>query len=478
MMPRVPRLLVISVLILAGCHRVMAGAPVDSLVGLTLPLAPSPALRVVIPAEVDGAPAELTLDPSQPVSFISASCSASAPVIAAVTVPDAFGPDETYPLARVTGLTLGGVRFRPFEAALASGKSCVVVLGERELRDVAIEVNPALRTVRFRATQRRDAWVKEAADSGEDAQVLTVTKEPRTDWPLLTVRVRQGSNTFDATMLFSLRESRSLLFEDAARASGLRPGLELLKGLPLPDGVELPRELSQLKGFAFDALEFASGFGLVDGSLEVEKGAPPHTAQGLVGADVWGRFVMTYDVREGVLSLRRPRVFTSGSRSKCERNGVTSGEACFELHSEVSDGSLSVTTTVWSPLPDGARLSLDLVGGSGGCRVGVTFSPGDRGRSTHHRFPWAKLRESVAGCADAFIGVTAVEPGVLEESPMPECPGVCGFAQDALTGRLSCECQPGARTADGEAEKKLLELFRRALERLQTPVEPEPADPE
>lgn len=472
------RLPLLSLLLLAACHRAVAGEVVDSLVGLTVPLTSSPALRLVLPATVDGAPAELALDPSQPVSFVSEACVPGPDVIARVKVPDAFGPDETFPLARVKGLVVAGRRFRPFDAALAAGRSCIVVLGAAELADVAIEVNPALRTARFRPTQPRAAWVAEAEAGGDDAQVLTVTKEPRTDWPLLIVRLRQGEAVLDATMLLSLREARSALYEAAGRSAGLRPGLELLKGLPLPDGVQLPPELSQLKGFAFDSLELATGFGLKEGSLELEKGAPPHAVQGLVGADVWGRFVTTYDVREGVLVLRRPRVFTSGSRAKCERDGVTSGEACFEFHTELSPGELAVIATVWSPLPEGAHVSFALTGGNGGCRVGVTFAPGDRGRSTQHRFPWPKLRETLPGCVAAFEGVTAVEPDVLEEGAMAECPGVCGWALDAETRRLSCECQPGVRTAGGEAEKKLLELFRRALETLQAPGEQEPADPE
>ena len=473
------RPLLIPLLVLAGCHHAVRADAVQSLVGITAPLESSPALRLVVPITVDGVEGQLTVDPSQPVSFVSAACVRAPDVVARVTVPDAFGPDETYPLTRVAGLVINGTPFRQFDAALAAGEKCVVVLGATDLADVAIEVNPAQRTVRFLSTQPRAKWLEFAEKSGDDAQLLSVTREPRTDWPLLTVRLRQGLQSLDATMLLSLRESRSVLYETAGRSAGLRPGLELLKGLPLPDGVTLPPELSQLKGFAFDSLEFASGFGLREGSLEVEQGAPPHTPQGLIGADVWGRFVMTYDVREGVLLLRRPRVLSSGTTSRCERDGKTSGEACFEFNTTVTPGELQVIATVWSPLPDGARVSLDLTGGSGGCRVGVTFAPGDRGRSTQHRFPWAKLKESVPGCSErAFTGLTAVAPGVLEESPLPECPGVCAFAQDAVSNRLSCECQPGVRTVDGEAEKKLLELFRKALEKLQTPAEPEPTDPD
>ena len=92
--------------------------------------------------------------------------------------------------------------------------------------------------MRFRPSQSKEQWAAEAEASGEDAQVLNLTKDPRYDRPLLPIRVRQGQSTVDVTMLMSLREPRSRVFEDWARAAGLKPGLELLEGLDLPQGVD------------------------------------------------------------------------------------------------------------------------------------------------------------------------------------------------------------------------------------------------
>lgn len=467
-----------ALLFFTACHRVTGPPGVESLSGLTFPLASSPALRLVVRGAVAEFDAEISFDPSQPVSFVTSKCVPSPAFIARVSVPDAFGPDEVFPVTRVVGLRLGSTRFRTFEAAIASGKSCVVVLGAPELQALALEVNPVERTVRFRPSQPKEQWAAEAEASGEDAQVLELTKEPKFDWSLLPVRVRQGPANFDLTMLFSLREPRSRVFDDWARATGLKPGLELLEGLALPEGLELPPELSQLRGYTWDSLEFAPGFGLQVGSLEIEPGAPPHAVHGLVGADVWSRFFMTYDVGSSVVVLRRPRVFVSGSSSRCERGGVTSQEACFELFAKPTGDGVDLTAAVWGPLPHGAQLSLDLAGSSGTCHVGFTFSAGDRGRNTHHHFPWKKLGESIPACGAAFKGVTAVTPGLLEENPLQECPGVCAYARDAVTGRLSCECQPGVRTADGDAEKRLLELFKKLLEERKAPREEEPKDPD
>lgn len=470
--------LALLVLLFVACHRAVGPGGIETLEGLTLPLASSPALRLVVSGTVDDIPAEITFDPAQPVTFITSKCVPNPTLTARVTVPDPFGPDETFPLTNLEGLRIGSALFRGLQAAVASGKTCVVVLGAPELRGLAIELNPALREVHFRHTQSRERWSTDAEASGDDVQVLPITREPRFDWPLLPVRLRQGPKRLDATMLLSLRDAKSRVYDQTARAAGLRPGLELLEGLPLPDGVTLPPELSQLRGYAWDALELAPGFGLTDGSLEIEQGQPPHAAQGMLGADVWGRFSMTLDLGSDVLVLRRPRIFVSGSRAQCARGGVSTEEACFEVHSQISDGGVDVTATVWRPLPEGARLSLDLTGGTGACHVGVTFSPGDRGRSTQHHFPWARLGDSIPRCGDAFVGVTDATPGLLEDGPMPECPGVCAWARDSFSGRMSCECQPGARAAGGEAEKRLLELFKRALDSLKPKKEVEPSDPD
>ncbi|MFT3706139.1 MAG: hypothetical protein QM817_00600 [Archangium sp.] len=472
------RTLCIALLLSLGCHRVTRQGGAQTLVGITTSLQPSPALRLVLPGDVEGLAADVTLDPASQISFVTSACFDRPDIRGHVRILDPFGTEESYAVVRLSGLSIAGTLIASFEAAIAEGTTCVVVLGEDELRGVAIELDPAQRIVKFRASQPREKWLAEAEASGDDAQVLQLTKEPNQDWPLLPVRLRQGQHTFDAVLLLSLRDSKSRIYDEPARAAGLRPGLELLQGLPLPDGIELPPELAQLRGYAWERFELAPGFGLSDGSTDIEPGTPPHTPSGMLGADVFGRFHMVYDVPNAVLSLRRPRVFQSGTRAKCVRGTETSEEACFELHANSFDGGIDLTATVWSPLPAGAQLSLDIAGGTGSCRIGVSFARGDRGRSTHHRLPWSRLSESVPGCAVAFDGVTGVSLGLLEEGTLRECPGVCAWARDALTQRMSCECQPGVRTADGEAEKRLLELFKKALEQQLPEREKEPKDPD
>jgi hypothetical protein len=279
-------------------------------------------------------------------------------------------------------------------------------------------------------------------------------------------------------VLFSAREQRTRLFEAPARAAGLRPGLELLQGLPVPEGVTLPKELEKVRGFAVDAVELAPGFGVAGLMVDLEAGSPPHVPVGVLGSDVWGRFNAIIDVSAGVVVLHRPRVLVSGSRAQCDRGGVVGEEGCFELHSRPVDGGVDVSLVVWRALPAGAHLTLDVTGADGApCRVGLTFSATDRGRSTAHLLPWGRLRSVMPACGAALAGATSASPALLEEGALPGCPGTCAWAVEQPTGRLTCECQPTHPALDESSEQALLELYKRLLEKKVTPREAEPADP-
>jgi hypothetical protein len=213
--------------------------------------------------------------------------------------------------------------------------------------------------------------------------------------------------------------------------------------------------------------------------LELEAGAPPHTAQGVLGADVWGRFNTIIDLTSRVVVLHRPRVLMSGERAQCERGGQISEEACFEFVQRKSAQGFEVGAAVWRALPQGAHLTLDLAGvATAPCRVGFTFSPSDRGRSTFHELPWSRLRQVMPECAAALSSATGITPGLFDDAALPGCPGTCAFAQDLETNRLTCECQATHASLDEGAEKELLRLYRSLLEKTRPSAEPEPSDPE
>lgn len=473
------RLALLASLLLTACHHAPALPTVDTLAGLTLPLKPGPGLRLVLDGTVDGVPADVQIDLTTPMSFVTPGCLDEPRAGAQVAIDDPLGPTERFPVTRVEGFTLGGARFHPFDAALAAGKGCVVVLGTDVLGGLALDVSPARRTLSLRPSQPRATWEAEVQAAGVDAHLLPVERDPKHDWPLLPIRLSQGRHVLTASVVLSTRDARSRLFESTAREADLRVGLELLEGLALPRGAVLPKSLEKLAGVAFDALELSPGFGVTDGLIDLEPGAPPHGIAGLLGADVWGRFDVAIDLDAGVLVLRRPRLLTSGARAQCGPEGAASEAACFELHTaRDARGTLLATATVWRPLPDGARLLLDVPGAAGArCRVGFTFPPGDRGRSTQHALPWDRLVEAMPECAAMLASAKDVTFGLYEEEPMRECPGLCAFAHDLHTGHITCECQPGPRGLDGISEHEVLELFHRAQELEKSPVEVEPADP-
>jgi hypothetical protein len=294
---------------------------------------------------------------------------------------------------------------------------------------------------------------------------------------MLTVQARQGDARFMGPLLFSARESRTRIYDAAARQAGLKHALELLDGLPVPEGLKLPRRLEALKAFAVDTVELAPGFGVSNLMLEPEQGAAPHVPQGLLGADVWGRFDSFIDLSGGVVVLHRPRVLLSGARAQCERGGVVSEESCFELHSQPFDGGVEVGLAVWRALPNGARVTLDLEGAAGApCRVGLTFPATDRGRNASHRLPWARLRDVLPACGEALSHATRATPGLFEDSSLPGCPGTCAFAYELTTGKMTCECQPTRAGLDEADEKHLLEQYRQVLQR--RPGASDAAEPE
>lgn len=475
-MRRLPSLFAV-VVSLAGCHLEVLPAQ-GTLEDLSLPLLPTPGLKVAVAGTIGSRSAIVQFDPGNSLSYTTRGCFESRPRNGRVTVADPFGPDETYVTTLVSGLELGPVRLKGFDAGIADGPGCVIVLGDDVLRGLALEVQVGARTVTIKRSASQEAWLA-TIPPGDEVQVVTLTRDPKHDWPLLAVRATQGKTSFTGSLLFSARELRTRVYEESAREAGLLPGVELLQGLPLPEGLSLPKTLEALRGFAVDRVELAPGFGVSSTIVELEPGAAPHGVQGVLGADIWGRFNVIIDTAAGLLVLHRPRVLASGARAQCERGGQVTEEACYEFVQRKSAQGFVAGMVAWRSLPEGAHVVFDLVGGATApCRVGFTFSKADRGRSTFHELPWDRLREVMPTCAAALSQATSIEPGFIEESPLPGCPGTCAFAQDLATNRLTCECQATHPTLDENAEKDLLELYRKLVDEKKAPRETEPSDPE
>ncbi len=471
------RWLLLSLLLTTACARSAGPPALESLIGLEAPLLPGPGLRIAVPGQVFQVPAEVVLDVATPMTLVTAACLDSPMVGAArVTIADPMGSDVVFPVTRLAGLTVAGRRLVPMDAGLVEGASCVVVLGADLLSSTAVQLEPSRRVLRFVRSRARDEWVAFAEQLGGEVQVLEVTRDPKHDWPLLAARVTQGEHTFTGAFSLSTRERASRVFEAPMRQAGFTSTADVLQKLELPREL-LPLELSSFQGMAVDKVELAPGVGTQGLSLTLAKGAPAHGVVGVLAADAWGRFEVTIDVTAGVLLLHRPRLIAAGQRYQCARGAQAPTEdSCFELQQVGAGAGLLVTATVWRPLLEGGRLYLDFPGVTPACRIGFTFDSGDRGRSTQHVVPWSRLFETLKPCAQALSTAREVSLSLFEDSPLRECPGVCAFAQDLRSGRVSCECQPGPLGLPAEAERQVLERLRGTLREAPPPAA-EPTDP-
>ncbi|WNG15038.1 hypothetical protein [Cystobacter fuscus] len=441
-------------LLLAGCHqaaRPVATETPGTLVGQTLPLLPSPHLRLVVEGHLNGRAMPVVLDVARALSAVSSGCwdekRPVPPVTGMARVPDVYaglGGIRDWPLVRVSGLRVGGVLLGPRGMGLTGEQACAVTLGADVLAPYAFTVDPLRREVSFEKSRPRDAWLAEAAAAGtasaEEIQVLELTREPVGDWPLLAARVTQGESVLTGPFVLGTREPFSRLALGPAEAQGLH-GLETTAGLP-------PR------AFLVDAVEVSSGVGVAPLVVEAGVGWKNPTTLGRLGADVWGRFRATVDVQGSTLVLRRPRVVTVEGRQRCARPGASAApeepreEACFALHVRRGAGErTAVTGAVFRDLPGGGRVHLEPLGEDGKplsleCQVGFSFSPTSRGVTTQHLVPWPKLAQSMPECAEALRSVRGYALALFEEGPVAECPNACVFVHQPSTRRTVCECQP------------------------------------
>lgn len=482
--------LALLALVAAACSARYVGPPGSGdLTGLTLPLKSSPGLRLSVDGDVQGTRAEIVFDVASPLSRVTTGCFEEAPTTGAtVRIPRPDGQTDLASAMVVHGISFGAHRFRALAAGSRQSERCIVTIGNDVLMAWAMSVDVARRTVTFSPSQSLEHWRELAVAppkerAGFESHLLELTRDPLTDWPLLPVRVTQGPAELVGPFVLSTGEGQSQVAADAARGAGLRSGFELIEGVELPEDVKIPVELETFKGITFDAVELAPGFGVHEGALRsVPAGeGRQRAALGVLGCDLWGRFDAVIDVGANVLLLQRPRVLVSGGHQRCDRGGRADEESCFELQVAKTKAALIATGTVWRALPEGGRLHFDFSSSKGKisspCRMGLTFSPTDRGESTQHELPWEQLEQIMPACAAALKDASGVELSMFEDGALPECPGTCAFAQDLRSGRVSCECQPQVAGVATEAERHFLRIYKMIRENKGLPPELEPQDP-
>ncbi len=441
-------------LVLSGCLRGAGPAtPAEvpgSLAGQTLPLLPSPNLRLVVEGHLRGRPVPVVLDVARALSAVSAGCwdekNPPPPTVGTARVPDVYaGPGgvRDWPLVRVSGLRVGNTPLGPRGVGLTDERVCSVTLGADVLAPYAFTVDPLRREVSFEKSRPRAEYLAEAAapgaDPAEEVLRLELSREPVGDWPLLAARVTQGEAALTGPFVLGTREPFSRLALGAAEAQGFQP-LETAANLP-------PR------AYLVDAVEMASGVGVQPLVLEAGVGWRNPTTLGRLGPDVWGRFRTTVDVQGDTLVLRRPRVQSVEGRQRCARPGAQNPEelreeSCFGLHvRRGAEGRMAVTGSVFRDLPEGGRLHLELLGEDGkpltlDCQVGFSFAPTSRGVTTQHLVPWPRLVQAMPECNEALKTVRGYSLALFEEGQLQECPNACIFVHQPSTRRTICECQP------------------------------------
>lgn len=466
-------------LLVGSCHAVAPGAGrVKSLTGLVAPLLPGAGLRLAVAGQVGGRRAEVLFDVSAQLSLVTTGCFDEALVgPMRLKVEGPLGGEEVRALTHVALARVGDFALMPFEASLVEERSCVLMLGNDWLRDVALKFSVAERRLELVPSRARDVWEKLPGGADAVGEVLALSRDPKHDWPMVAVRVVQGANKLTAAFVISTHERHSRVVEGPARSAGLKPGLELLSGLPVPEGLTLPKELDAVQGVAYERLELSPGVGVGAGTLGLTLGSQTHAPSGSLALDVLGTFNFVLDVPGGALVISRPKVTEREGKLECSLGGRRSQEACFELHQHPTDGGVALTATVWRPLKVGARLHLEILGSPGTCQLGLSFAPGEAGRSAQHLLPWGGLGNSLPECAERLSKASGVSFALYEDEPLQGCPGICAFVSDHRSGRQGCECQPGPLGLSIEAERKLLDVYRGLMERKPKSSAPESSDP-
>jgi hypothetical protein len=449
----------LGLLVFASCASVATGKrAVVNLDGLTLPLISSPGFHLEVSGLANSKPARVTFDVSSPVSFATKACLANRDMKAQLTLADPFGPDESYDLASLGELMLGDRSLTGLLVGVVAGTQCRVILGRDALAKRSMHISAARREVSF--TQ----GFTKPTPANDDTHRVTIplTFDPKYDWPLLAVQMRQAQTETTLVMLLSTNERRTRLFEVTAREHNLQLGPEMFE----KSEAALREEMKKRRTIPYESLALAPGFEVNTGTAEIESGSSPHAIAGVLGLDVLSRFRVTIDLNLGQLILERPK--TNGRT--CVLNEKESADNCFEIHARKMGAENSVVITSWKPLPTGATFFIN--GPSDGCRMGVSFSPSDVGISHQLVIPTPKLPDE---CTQNAISAQMNLLMMLDE-PVAQCDGTCSFFQKTHDRRLYCVCQPSLSGLSADAELEMLKALRKKI-REELKIE-EPPDPD
>ncbi len=268
-------------LLLTGClARAVAPLPHEDLAGFEAPLFDREGpVRASVQGSLKGRPVEVELELASPLSRISGGCfEGEIHSPGSVDAPKWSGGFERLPEVKVSGAKVGELTLAERMMALSPRTdACVLTLGTDVLAPYVMEVDPQARTLALRAPtpELPAAWRKAAH--------LQLTRDPRTDWPLLPAQLFRGDVVKVSTFVLSTARAQSAL----APASFAR------QGEAQPEGATVD----------VDALELAPSVGVSRLNLPVQAEWKQPVAAGVLGADVWGWFKVRISPHAGHMEL-------------------------------------------------------------------------------------------------------------------------------------------------------------------------------
>lgn len=287
---------------LASCAALRHARLTDDLSGLTLPLLLDGGTRLAVAGHVDGREALVLFDSSRELSSASQGCFADgAPVVSQVKMQTAQGAMLEQPGAKLSGLSVGDLRYRDIEVAVEKDTGCTVHLGLELLAPYALHYDAVAKTVTVQRSMSDEVLTAQRQWPG--VTVLAAEKTQGHEWPLVVTKVHQGPAEGVATLVLATADSQSQLSATLLDSDGLKSLSQMAEVLQPPASL-VPAGLS-------DAV-FVEHLGLTPhlgvGPLWVARGAEWHgTVQGTLGGDAWGTFVTTFDFGQDVVVLHPQR---------------------------------------------------------------------------------------------------------------------------------------------------------------------------
>lgn len=442
MVRRSPFLSLLCLLLVVGCastpevRRGTTGRPLE---GAALPLMSSMGRALEVEGRVGPHRGRVLLDVTRPRTLVSEGCLRNVRVAqegGRVTIPDARGGAETFEELSLRDLSVGDRRLAPLAVGVRPGDACEVWLGLDVLGSYALAVDPLRRLVRFSAPLSAEAYALVRPDAAEEVGLVRLSREPRTDVPLLPVRLSLETLQFAGTFLLSTTEEQSQLF--------LPPGALEAASVMGEDEVIAPR-----------VLEVAPELQLTHAPLGLaEQG--DGTLMGILGADVWGRFDVVLDLRAGILRLSRPR----SSTERCE------DASCLEAVVLERSGQRTGSVMLRGRLPEGGVFALRALGAQKEtlCELEVSFPMSGSGETL--AFPLSGAEAVGGGCA---ARATTLSPTALRPRDPEDEGGVCVVAMNREAPE---RCRPGS--ALGRRPGAAGAVLEAAPEELREPEDPPP----